>query len=90
MGQNIPMIHSEEVEHSREYLRGNDFQKDLLLYVDMLAKTHPYYADTKHCAELNKRSRKMYQECGNITELITFKLLLARLASSLNDGHTTI
>lgn len=56
----------------------------------MLAKTHPYYADTKHCAELNKRSRKMYQECGKITELITFKLLLARLASSLNDGHTTI
>ena len=90
LGQNIPILHNESVENSSEYINGNNYQKDLLLYVDMLKATHPYYADTKHCAQLNKQTRKLYKECGNIDDDLDFKVCLAKLAASLGDGHTSV
>lgn len=89
-GQNMPTIHNADVENSREYQVGNNYQKDLLLYVDMLANTHPYYADAGHRAKLEKQARKMYKECGKITDDNSFKVYLAKIAASLNDGHTAI
>lgn len=88
--QNLPTIHNDDIEQSRRYIRGNTYQRDLLLYVDALSTTHPYYADTKHRAELNGRVRKMYNECGNINDITTFRVYLERIASSLNDGHTSV
>ena len=90
LGQNIPMMHNESVESSSEYINGNNYQKDLLLYVDMLKATHPYYADTKHCAQLDKQTRKLYKECGGIDNDMDFKVCLAMLAASLGDGHTSV
>ena len=40
-GQKMPKLHNEEIEASKEYQMGNAFQKELLLYVDMLGNTHP-------------------------------------------------
>lgn len=88
--QNVPQYHDADVEASKEYVEGNAYQKDLLLYVDMLGDTHPYYADTKHRAELSKCAKRLYRECGKIEDVAEFKLLVARLAASLNDGHTAI
>ena len=90
LGQNILVLHNEEVESRNEYRDGNNYQKDLLLYVDMLKATHPYYADTKHCAQLNKQTRKLYKECDGIDNDIDFKVCLAKLAASLGDGHTSV
>ena len=90
LGQNIPALHNEEVESRNEYRDGNNYQKDLLLYVDMLKATHPYYADTKHCAQLDKQTRKLYKECGGIDNDMDFKVCLAKLAASLGDGHTSV
>ncbi|MBR2637571.1 MAG: hypothetical protein IKD40_01845 [Bacteroidaceae bacterium] len=90
LGQNIPVLHNEEVESRNEYRDGNNYQKDLLLYVDMLKATHPYYADTKHCAQLDKQTRKLYKECGGIDNDMDFKVCLAKLAASLGDGHTSV
>lgn len=90
LGQNIPVLHNEEVESRNEYRDGNNYQKDLLLYVDMLQATHPYYADAKHCAQLDKQARKLYKECGEIDNDIDFKVCLAKLAASLGDGHTSV
>ena len=90
LGQNIPVLHNEEVESRNEYIDGNNYQKDLLLYVDMLKATHPYYADTKHCAQLDKQTRKLYKECGGIDNDMDFKVCLAKLAASLGDGHTSV
>ena len=59
-GQNMPKLHNEEIEASKEYQNGNAFQKDLLLYVDMLGKTHPYYAEKKNVARLNRDAKKWY------------------------------
>lgn len=90
LGQNIPVLHNEEVESRNEYRDGNNYQKDLLLYVDMLKATHPYYADAKHCAQLDKQARKLYKECGGIDNDMDFKVCLAKLAASLGDGHTSV
>ena len=89
-GQNAPKLHSEAIESSARYQKGNIYQKDLLLYVDMLGETHPYYANETNRAKLNKRVKKMYKECAEIDNTIAFKAYLQRFASSLHDGHTAI
>lgn len=89
-GQNAPKLHNEEIESSARYQSGNIYQKDLLLYVDMLGETHPYYADEANRAKLEKQAKKMYRECAKINTNYYFKIYLQRFASSLNDGHTSI
>ena len=89
-GQNAPKLHNEEIESSKRYQKGNIYQKDLLLYLDMLGETHPYYADEANRAKLNKRVKKMYKECAKIDNTRDFKAYLQRLASQLHDGHTSI
>ena len=89
-GQNVPKLHNEEIESSARYQSGNIYQKDMLLYVDMLGSTHPYYADEANRAKLNKRVKKMYKECAKIDNTRDFKAYLQRIASSLHDGHTAI
>ena len=89
-GQNAPKLHKEEIESSDRYKKGNIYQKDLLLYVDMLGETHPYYADEANRAKLNKRAKRMYKECAKIENVRDFKAYMQRFASSLHDGHTAI
>lgn len=88
--QNVTQYHSAEVEATKEYQEGNIYQQDLLLYADMLATTHPYYADAKHRKELMREVRKSYKECATLSDVASFKLLLARIAAKLGDGHTAI
>ena len=89
-GQNAPKLHNEEIESSKRYQKGNIYQKDLLLYVDMLGETHPYYADEANRAKLEKQAKRMYRECAKINTDYYFKIYLQRFASSLHDGHTSI
>ena len=87
-GQKMPKLHNETIEASKEYQNGNAFQKDLLLYVDMLGKTHPYYAEKKNVARLNRDAKKWYKECGKLTDTSDFRVFLETMVYSLNDGHT--
>ena len=89
-GQKMPKLHNETIEASKEYQMGNAFQKDLLLYVDMLGKTHPYYADRKNLRKLDRDARKWYKECGKLTDTSDFRVFLETMVSSLNDGHTAV
>ena len=89
-GQKMPKLHNEVIEASKEYQMGNAFQKDLLLYVDMLGKTHPYYAEKKNVARLNRDAKKWYKECGNITDTLKFAAFLQTITIPLNDGHTAV
>ena len=89
-GQQFPKLHDEDIEASRKYQNGNIFQKDLLLYVDMLGKTHPYYADAKKHARLNKGIRRWYKECGGFSDTLQFAAFLQTLTAPLNDGHTIV
>lgn len=88
--QNIPTYESHEVASSKKYQKGSIYQKDLLLYVDMLLSTHPYYADKAHADALLKRLNKMYKECADIDDAVEFQVYLAKIASALNDGHTSV
>ena len=58
-GQNAPKLHNEAIESSVRYQKGNIYQKDLLLYVDMLGETHPYYANEANRAKLEKQAKRM-------------------------------
>ena len=69
-GQNAPKLHNEEIESSLRYQSGNIYQKDMLLYVDMLGATHPYYANEANRAKLNKRAKRMYKECAKIENML--------------------
>ncbi len=89
-GQKMPKLHNEAIEASKEYQNGNAFQKDLLLYVDMLGKTHPYYAEKKNLRKLDRDARKWYKVCGNLTDTSDFRVFLETMVSSLNDGHTAV
>lgn len=90
VGQVVPVYHSQRIESSERYQRGNAFQRDLLLYVDMLLTTHPCYADAKRQNALKRREEAMYRRCSKIVDTIEFKAHLATLASLLKDGHTAV
>lgn len=89
-GQNMPKLHNESIESSKMYQKGNVYQKDLLLYVDMLGRTHPYYADSKHLSKLNKDIKRWYKKCGEISDTMQFGAFLQTLIIHLNDGHTAV
>lgn len=89
-GQNMPKLHNESIESSKMYQKGNVYQKDLLLYVDMLGRTHPYYADSKHLSKLNKDIKRWYKKCGEISDTMQFGAFLQTLTIHLNDGHTAV
>lgn len=71
-GQEYPDISYEEIESSREYVNGNVFQKDLLLYSKTFELSHPYYADKKHVRELRKETRKLYKVFAKTDDIKTF------------------
>ena len=89
-GQEYPDISYEEVESSREYVNGNVFQKDLLLYSKTFELSHPYYADKKHVRELKKETKKLYKDFAEIDDIKTFRCGLQALTSHLNDGHSQV
>lgn len=65
-GQEYPDISYDEVESSREYVNGNLFQKDLLLYSKTFELSHPYYADKKHVKALRKETKNLYKDFGEL------------------------
>ena len=71
-GQEYPDISYEEIESSREYVNGNLFQKDLLLYSKTFELSHPYYSDKKHVRELRKETRKLYKVFAKTDDIKTF------------------
>ena len=71
-GQEYPDIFYEEIESSREYVNGNVFQKDLLLYSKTFELSHPYYADKKHVRELKKETKKLYKVFAKTDDIKTF------------------
>ena len=35
--------HNQKVEESKDYTKGNEYQRDFLLFMDMLQSTHPAF-----------------------------------------------
>ena len=45
-GQEFSILTNPDVENSETYQNGNAYQRDFLLFVDMLENTHPIFAET--------------------------------------------
>lgn len=80
-----------KVEQSKDYMDGNIYQKDLLLFFDMLKSTHPIFAlDATQLINIEKASAVGYEWAKNCTSTQFFWNYLQNVASSLRDGHTTL
>nr|WP_320058004.1 S41 family peptidase [uncultured Bacteroides sp.] len=73
------------------YQDGNDYQKDLLLFLDMLKECHPAFSsEFIPPFDIDSLKRVGYEwgkSCSSIAQLRTY---LQSIATQLNDGHTTL
>lgn len=78
------------VMNSKKYLKGNDYQKDFLLFLNMLENTHPAFAMENPPLDIKKIRKVGYKELKKINDSEKFALYLESIVSQLHDGHTYI
>ena len=78
------------VMHSKQYLKGNDYQKDFLLFLNMLENTHPAFAMENQPLDIKKIRKVGYKELKKFNDSEKFALYLESIVSQLHDGHTYI
>lgn len=89
VAQPVITYHNKDVEESKDYIKGNIFQKDFLLFMDLLQKTHPAFVqDTPF--DINKELKQGYARCNKCKSLQDFAYTLQQIAAKLHDGHTGI
>jgi hypothetical protein len=80
-----------EVVNSENYKNGNPFQKDLLLYADVLKQSHPAFAPELTppfgIDNITVAGYEWAANCKSISELQTY---LQKIATLFNDGHTSL
>ena len=89
--QNMHSIeyHNDSIEKLKEYKEGNSFQKDFLLFIDMLETTHPAFSiDMSSPFSIDSLKSKGYNDlryCKSSSELAAY---LQKITTLFNDGHT--
>ena len=80
-----------DVENSEAFQEGNAYQRDFLLFVDMLENTHPMFveADKKHY-DMDSLTHVGYQYLAECENENMFKQYLQSILSPLNDGHSAV
>lgn len=78
------------VMNSKQYLKGNDYQKDFLLFLNMLENTHPAFAMENPPLDINKIRKVGYKELKKFNDSGKFAFYLESIVSQLHDGHTYI
>lgn len=87
--QNSVTISNDAVEQSFEYLRGNKYQKDYLLFMNMLQESHPAF-ETQAPFDVRKETERGYKLLKNCTERENFIIELQRTAAKVHDAHTLV
>lgn len=90
---NFPEYHNSKIESSELYLNGNIYQKDALLFVDLIREVHPAFAPNvdkvfKASFDIDSVANDVYKwaaECKNKGE---FNMHLQSILCKLHDGHT--
>ena len=81
----------ENIINSELYKKGNVYQKDLLLFVDLLKKTHPIFeSDLCTAIDIDSVKNNGYLWSENCNSIEQFKNYLQSIAVLLNDGHTSV
>lgn len=73
-----------------EYQQGNKYQRDAILFVDMLADTHPYYVTKIRQQILMDKRTDLLNNCGACQSDTAFTSLLQGVLGKLCDKHTDV
>ncbi len=80
-----------KVENSELYRNGNAYQRDFLLFADMLENTHPIFAETgRRHYDMDSLTRAGYQYLTGCESDDQLKQYLQSILSPLNDGHSSV
>jgi hypothetical protein len=85
------VFHSSVIEQSENYIQGNVYQKDFLLFIEMLRVTHPAFSDIQtYPIRLDSIAQAGYRSLSYCKVFDEFKLVVQSVAAKLHDGHTFI
>ena len=73
-----------------EYQAGNKYQKDAILFMDMVADTHPYYVKEERRAEWFAKKQALLEKCKSIDTDEAFVDALIDVLGPLHDKHTDL
>lgn len=86
--QPVITYHNKDVEESEKYKKGNVYQKDFLLFMDMLQTTHPAF-EKNPPFNVKKELKKGYTHCGKCKNLQEFVFYTQQVAAKIHDEHTS-
>lgn len=76
--------------NNETYVKGNKYQRDAMLFLDMLSDTHPYYIKKERRDILFAGQESLLEECARCTDDSVFVSLLIKTLGDLHDKHTDI
>jgi hypothetical protein len=87
----VKLYHNEEVESSEKYRQGNIYQKDFLLFIEMLKTTHPLFVVQNQVVfNVDSLIEAGYSKLASCSSKDKCQLYLTSIASLLMDGHTYV
>lgn len=72
------------------YVNGNKYQRDAMLFVDVIADTHPYYIKPERRDSLFRLQDNLLKACGECNNDSVFVGLLIKTLGILHDKHTDV
>jgi len=85
--QPVITYHNKDLEESEKYKKGNEYQKDFLLFMDMLQTTHPAF-EKNPPFNVKKELKQGYTRCGKCKNLQEFVFYTQQVAAKIHDEHT--
>jgi len=79
------------IESSAKYKTGNIYQKDLLLFIDILKECHPAFSSGyKFPFNIDSIAKEGYYWAAQCKDVTRLKSYLQTISTLLNDGHTSL
>ena len=75
---------------SADYVNGNKYQKDAILFMDMVADTHPYLVKPERRTEWFAKKPALLEECKALKSDEAFVDALIAVLGPLHDKHTDL
>lgn len=91
--QNLSMyktLNDSAYQTAADYQAGNKYQKDAIIFMDMVANTHPYYIKAERRKEWFAKKPALIEKCKTIETDEDFADALIEVLGPLHDKHTDI
>ena len=79
-----------KVGNEAEYQSANKYQKDAILFMDMIADTHPYFIKAERRTEWFAKKAALLEKCKTIETDEALADALNEVLGKLKDRHTTV